>query len=67
MSNVTKWLMYSLVALIIVALLRNPAGSVALMLAGGTEANALAGTLSGSGIKAQKGSFTAGTTKISVG
>ena len=61
-----KW-MYVLVALVVVAMLRNAAGTTGIILAGGTEANGLASTLSGSGIKSNTGSFSAGGTSIKLG
>ena len=55
---------YVILGLIVVAMLRNAAGTVGIILAGGTEANGLASTLSGAGIKANTGSFSAGGTSI---
>lgn len=59
--------MYLFLLFIALAMLRNAAGAVGIILAGGTEANSLAGTLSGQGIKSQKGSFTFGGNKVSLG
>jgi hypothetical protein len=58
--------MYVFLLLLVGLMLRNAAGSVGIILAGGTQANQLAGTLGGQGIKANKGSFSFGGTKVNL-
>jgi len=59
--------MYLFLLLIALAMLRNAAGTVGILLAGGTEANNLAGTLSGQGIKANTGTFSFGGANVKLG
>lgn len=59
--------MYLFLLFIVLAMLRNAAGSVGIILAGGTEANNLASTLSGAGIKANTGSFSFGGNSVKLG
>ena len=59
--------MYIFLLLLAVAMLRNAAGTVGILLAGGTEANNLAGTLSGQGMKSNTGSFSFGGTSVKLG
>ena len=61
------WFMYVILAVIVVAMLRNAAGTVGIILAGGSESNAILGTLSGQGIKSNTGTFSAGGTNIKLG
>lgn len=68
MSKTGKIIMALILAAVVVAILRNAAGAVGILLAGGTEANATLSTLEG-GTKHvnNKGTFTAGGTKIHLG
>lgn len=67
MSTVSKWVMALIVAAVILDLLRHPAASVGITIAGGEELKGILGTLGGSGDKPQKGSFNIGTNKIALG
>ena len=68
MSNVSKWIMAAIIAAVIVAMLRNPAGATGIIIAGGTEGNAILGTLSGAGGgKPVHGNFAVGQTRIALG
>lgn len=63
-----SWVMYVLLIILAGVLLKNAPGSVALLLAGGTETRGLVNALEGSGAKANtKGSFSFGGNKISLG
>ena len=59
--------MYLFLLLIVLAMLRNAAGSVGIILAGGSQANSVLGTLSGQGIKANTGSFSFGGNSVKLG
>lgn len=63
-----SWVMYVLLIILAGVLLKNAAGSVAILLAGGSETKDLVNALEGSGsAKASKGSFSFGGNKISLG
>ena len=59
--------MYLVILLIVLAMLRNAAGSVGILLAGGQETNNILGTLSGQGMKSNTGSFSFGGTSVKLG
>jgi glutamate/tyrosine decarboxylase-like PLP-dependent enzyme len=59
--------MYLFLLFIVLAMLRNAAGAVGIILAGGSQANSLAGTLSGQGIKANTGSFSFAGNSVKLG
>ncbi len=59
--------MAAIIAAVIVAMLRNPAGATGIIIAGGTEGNAILGTLSGAGGKPAHGNFAVGQTRIALG
>lgn len=68
MSNVSKWVMVALIGFIIIGLVKNAAGTTAVLVAGGGEFNALGKTLSGGGGKAHNtGKFSTKTGSISLG
>lgn len=69
MSKGASIIMWLIVAAIILAVLRNAAGAVGILLAGGSEGNDILGTLSGgTGPRASSGKFSTSTgTKISLG
>lgn len=63
-----SWVMYVLLIILAGVLLKNAAGSVAILLAGGSEAKGLVNALEGAGAKnTSKGSFAFGGTKFSLG
>lgn len=62
------WVMYVLLIILAGVLLKSAAGTVAILLAGGSEAKDIVNALEGSGSKAtSKGSFSFGSTRISLG
>jgi hypothetical protein len=68
MSGAGKFVVYGFFLVLAVILLRNAAGTVGIMLAGGTESDNLVHALEGAGQKpANKGSFKTGKTSISLG
>lgn len=67
MSNVSKWVMALIIGFVVIGLVKNAAGTVGIMLAGGTEINAIGGTLSGGKPSATKGTFQSGSTRIKLG
>ncbi len=67
MSTVSKWIMAAIVAAVIVAMLRNPAGATGIIIAGGTETQGILGVLAGGGGKPQRGNFAVGQTRIALG
>ena len=62
-----NWFMYVIIAVIVAGMLKNAAGSVGIILAGGTEANNILGTLEGGKGTSTKGSFSTGGTSIKLG
>lgn len=60
-----SWIMYLFIIILAGVLLRNAAGSVALMLAGGTAGTGLIGALEGPATTS-KGSFTFGGNKVTL-
>lgn len=62
-----SWFMYLILAIIIVAMLRNAAGSVGIILAGNEFAKGTIGALSGGSATTSKGSFTIGGNKATIG
>lgn len=63
-----SWIMYVLLIILAGVLLRSAAGSVAILLAGGSETKDLINALEGTGAKTtSKGRFSFGGTKISLG
>lgn len=69
MSKTGQVIMWLIVAAVILAILRNAAGAVGVILAGGSESADILNTLAGgSGPHASKGKFTtSGGTKIQLG
>lgn len=61
-----SWIMYVLLIILIGVLLKNAAGSVALLLAGGSTGEGLIKALEGPGTTS-KGSFTFGSTSVKLG
>lgn len=68
MSTVSKWVMALIIAAVIVAVLRNAAGAVGIIVGGGAELDQILGTLEG-GTKNlnNKGKFKVGSNKIELG
>ena len=68
-SKTAQVIMWLIVAAVIVAILRNAAGAVGVILAGGDESAAILNTLAGgNGPRASKGKFsTSSGTKIQLG
>lgn len=68
MSKTAQIVMWLIVAAVVVAMLKNAAGTVGIMLAGGTETANILGTLEGTGTKQNStGTFKSGTTSIKLG
>lgn len=61
------WIMYVFLIILAVVLLKNAAGSVALLLAGGNTASGVIGALEGPPGGTSKGSFKFGNTAVSLG
>lgn len=66
MSTLSKVIMGAIIAAVIVAMLRNPAATTGIILAGGSASSGILGTLEGS-TSTQKGTFKNGTTSIAYG
>lgn len=66
MSNVSKWIMVFLVGAIIIGLVRNAAGTSAILAVGGSELQGIGGVLSGqTGTNSgAHGSVSVGGTKV---
>lgn len=62
-----SWIMYVFLLILAVILLKNAAGSVALMLAGGSATGGLITALEGPAPKSSKGSFKFGKTAVTLG
>ncbi len=62
-----NWFMYVIIAIIVAGMLKNAAGAVGIILAGGTEFQNIAGTLEGGAGTSTKGSFSTGKTSIKLG
>lgn len=70
MSIVSRWVMLIIVVALIMNLLRKPAATVGIIMAGGGAGTDFFKALSGQGDKStsgQKGTFTMGANKISLG
>ena len=70
MSIVSKWVMAIIIVALVMNLLRKPAATVGIMLAGGTGATDFFKALSGQGdtnTAGQKGTFQVGANKFSLG
>lgn len=70
MSTVSRWVMALILLAVIMNLLRKPAATVGIMLAGGTTATDFFTAISGQNDKStsgQKGSFAIGKNKFSLG
>jgi hypothetical protein len=69
MSTVSKWVMFIILVALVINLLRKPAATVGIMLAGGTGATDFFKALSGQGdtsTSGQKGSFTVGANSFTL-
>ncbi len=61
-----NWFMYVIIAIIVAGMLKNAAGAVGIIIAGGSEFQQIAGTLEGSAVST-KGSFSTGKNTIKLG
>lgn len=62
-----NWFMYVIIAIIVAGMLKNAAGAVGIIIAGGSEFNSIANTLEGGKGTSTKGSFSTGGSSIKLG